>query len=290
MKNKQQDKFEFEHDKQLSKKEKTNYIKIFDGLCKLIREECSDNGNNREQRINALEDNLYNIIKKYPELLNMKKYVFCKYPYQKNRDFYYYGRTFLYYLNFHELYNIIDKLCDDIEICKQPTIEYKSLFFDLIPTIPMNYMLDPQHWLEEYNKKSKLIISILKKHPELLSFKNKINGNNFASQILSNFGENDKYLKPFMPYILESLNNSEIATQTNKSGYNLGMLCALYKQQELFEMAYKNPKARLQKNNVGNTMEMIAKNKGLIIPLLPNKEVYDFHNQIIRGKIENICK
>ncbi len=61
------------------------------------------------------------------------------------------------------------------------------------------------------------------------------------------------------------------------------MYAAHYKNQELFDIAY-HPKARVQKNKQGDTMEMIANNNGLIIPPLTEEQVYDYHDEEISKK------
>ena len=54
--------------------------------------------------------------------------------------------------------------------------------------------------------------------------------------------------------------------------YNLGMLCAKYKRQDLFNLAYQNPVAREQKNIDGYTMIDVALENGLTIPTLTDDE------------------
>lgn len=284
---KNKNKYEFEHSKSLTRKEKKYYARVFDELCKLISDECYKKGNNREQRIKALENNLFNVIKKYPELLYIKKYIYQQTSSAGSTVGYYdYSRTFLYELYAFEMYDLIEKLCEDVEICKLPTFGDSSLFFRLIPSEP-----DPKHQncVDEFNKKSKLITNILQKHPELLSFKNQWE-NNFAGEIISNFKPNSEFIKPFIPFIHASLEDSEIATQQNNRGFNIGMLCAHYKHQELFNVAFQNSSARAQKNDVDDTMEMIANNNGLIVPPLSDKQVYDHYNEVVSKKIEEICK
>lgn len=286
--NSKKDRYEFTRDNNLTKKEKIFYVELFEKLCKLMSDECYKDGYNKKQRIKALEDNLLKVIQKYPELLFMKKYninhstVGCE-----TLTYYNYSITFLYEVAFYKLYNVIEQLCvENLDICSFPTFDKRKLFFDIIPEKPNAKY---QHSIDEYNAKRKLTLSLLEKHPALLYLKDGW-GENFANIILRSYSSDSEFIKPFMPYILKSLNNTEIATQKDYYGCNLGMVCALKKDQELFDIAYQNPKARLQKNNDGETMEMIANNNGLIVPPLTDEQVYEFYNERMNKKIEDICK
>lgn len=282
--NMDKDKFEFVHSKALTKKEKKFYVNLYKQLCCLIDDEYRKKGNNKQQRMKALQDNLYKVIKQYPELLYINRYILESEPPFRTGSYYY---TFLYELMEYDLYELIEKLCDDVEVCKLTTCFGRPLIYWLIPKDPHpdNYQFD----IDCYNKKIKSVLSILEKHPELLYFQDN-EGYNLAGRIISQYSNGSKYLKPFIPYILDSIKDSLIAEQQTKKGYNLGMLCAYYKHQELFEIAYNNTKARMQKNNAGDTMEMIANNNGLIIPPLSDEQIYDFYNEIISKKIDDICK
>ena len=57
------DKFSFVHKKQLTRKQMQHYIKIYTGLEDLISKESYKEGNNKEQRMRALEDNIVKVIK-----------------------------------------------------------------------------------------------------------------------------------------------------------------------------------------------------------------------------------
>ncbi len=287
--NSKKDRYEFTRDNNLTKKEKIFYVELFEKLCKLMSDECYKDGYNKKQRIKALEDNLLKVIQKYPELLFMKKYnINHSTVGYEIRTYYDNSITFLYeVVASYKLYNVIEQLCvENIDICSFHTFDKRKLFFEIIPEKPNAKY---QHSIDEYNAKSKLALSLLEKHPSLLYLKNRW-GENFANVILRSYSSDSEYIKPFMPYILKSLNNTEIATQQDYYGYNLGMVCALNKHQELFDIAYQNPKARLQKNDDGETMEMIANNTGLIVPPLTDEQVYEFYNERINKKIEDICK
>lgn len=270
------EKFVFEN-KKLSRKEKIKLGKLYLGIRKLICEETHEKGNNKEQRIKALEDNIIKVIKKYPELLHMTRYEWVSiehygvYYGKYSED----GETILYDFLHCGLENVLKELCQDIEVCKL--------------NVHMGWNIVSQLAFDCFSRRLDLLNYILDMHPELLSHQD-CNGYNPASRIIKSHYHEKDILKKFEPYILESLKDEKIATQQDSSGYNIGMLCAHFKLQEYFDVAYKNAVAREQKNENGETMKIIANNNGLIVPPLTDEEVYDFYNKRIEEKFEEMLK
>ncbi len=136
---------------------------------------------------------------------------------------------------------------------------------------------------EESNK---LLAYILHTNPTLIRHISHRFGYNIGMSCVKFCSNTDTF-----DYIVKATINDEVASlQTDPRGNNIGMLCAEQKKQELFNLAYQNPKARLQKNRNGDNMAMIAQNNGLIVPPLSEEEVKEYYEQIITEKVDEICK
>ncbi|MBE7074962.1 MAG: hypothetical protein E7376_03190 [Clostridiales bacterium] len=283
------DKVFYEGNKKLTRKEKKFLEKLFRNLSTLIENECKNakEGQNREQRIRALEDNLLKVINQYPELLYVVRYD-C-YPAAGGfpTNYSIYGKSILFDIKTNGLNNLLKELAKDPEICKVTVSSNTCLLFKLIPDPPFS---DIERSVKEYKKELDLFKEIYETNPELIYFQDQ-KGKSICHYILENdYNRYNKYIQDLEPYMLESLKSNSIVTYQDKNGNNLGMLFAKKGLQKLFNEAFSNQEARMQKNNSGETMEIIANNKGLIIPPLTDKQVYDFYNSIISKKIDKLCK
>lgn len=285
--NKNEDKYKFEKSK-LSKKEQKFYVNIFDGLVQLIKDETRKSGNNETVRIKALEDSLYDTIQKYPELLNIKQFKLISDAFNEGFNVYDESRTFLNYLLESGMYGLIEKIGNNLDVCRMQTYDDNILLFDLA------------------YKNPSLTTSFLEKDPSLLSMKD-YDGNNFASHIITgeyiNYVEgeyvnyiegkyvnNVDYVKKYMPFIIKSLEDTNLATQLNNDGENLGMLCAKNGYPQLLEIAIKNKKAKIQENRAGKTMEIIGIENGYVHPKISDKKFYALYSEFINKKINEVIK
>ncbi len=282
MYNSDNDKFEFIHNKLLTKKQKQHYIKIYTGLVKLIEDESRKTGDNQKQRINVLQDKLISIIQSYPELLYMKHYKYNKSYLEPYHDDY--SISFQKHLLNREFFGVLENICQNIDICKLEAFMGSSLLFLIAPF--GGFSLDKD--FDE--KRLQLVRTLLKKHPELFTFKDENYNQNLGMYLIGSINDDNQLSDEQTQIVKQFIEHPIACLQQDGTGCNLGMLAAYYKNQELFDLAYQNPKARMQKNKHGDTMEMIANNNGLIIPPLTDEQVYDFYNEIISKKIDDICR
>ena len=267
--------FEFIHKKKLTKKQKQHYIKIYEGLVKLIKEECSKKGENQEQRIKALQATLITVVSRYPELLYMKSY-------EGDKDAY--STTFQQKLNIYGLIDVLENICQDVNVCELEAFGHISLLFSIV--IYKNF--DFAKGQDE--KRFELVKSLLKKHPELLTFRDGRYNENLGMYLIRELNADNKQAELLIPIIKMFIEDPDACRQRDGDGYNLGMLAAKYKIKELFDLAVKNAQARKQKNFNGDTMEIIAKNNGIQVPTLTDKEIYFHYREILDEKIDDICK
>ena len=87
-----------------------------------------------------------------------------------------------------------------------------------------------------------------------------------------------------------ALKDNIASTQQNSNGYNIGMLVACGKDQELFDIAVKNTDAKLQTNNYGYNMVMLALKNGLDVSLPEKNNTKEYYELLINKKVNDICK
>ena len=244
------DKFEFIHNKQLTKKQKQHYIKIYTGLVKLMQDESRKIGNNQKKRINVLQDQLISVIQRYPELLYMKYYQYNNaYPNSYHDD---HAGSFQLQLLNYELFEVLENICQDINICKLEALMGRSLLFLIAPWGNFSTSKD----FDE--KRLQLVKTLLKKHPELLTFIDQKYNQNLGMYLIGSINDDNQLADERTQIVKQFIEHPIASLQQDENGCNLGMYAAHYKNQELFDIAYQNPKARVQKNKQGDTMEMIA--------------------------------
>lgn len=251
----------------ISFKKRKKLEDIFKKLTSLMHDISREDGNNKDVKKQILEEKLIEVIKTHPEIMYMLHYGpdSCGY----------FSRTasFAYYCLEYGYLKLFDELCNNKDVCTMQMWDDKT-------TIGYLALMD----------RYPLLMQILEKHPDLIRHQTK-DGNlwlDFAYKM--NHINTDKNIINLNKLLKKVIMDDIACLQVDKNGNNIGMLCAKYKNQELFELAYKNPEARKQVNKDGDNMAMIANNNGLIVPPLSEEEVKEFYTQQIHSKVDEICR
>ena len=258
----------------VKRKEKEALIKIFNWCIKQLRNvNRSDKGANNIAKINALEDKITEIVEVLPKLKYMKKE-------------HYDGFNLVHVDIIAELAagNRMYKLLKECCTPPQTTLITGYHGFTMLEhlAIHMDWSYAKSH--EDKQKIVDIILNAIQDDKVL--FHKGLNGQNFGMFCINHLDRNTE-LKSVVELFIT---NPETATMQDANGNNIGMLCAICNQQELFELAYKNPVARLQRNNKGETMALIANNNGLLVPPLTEQELYEEYSNIYEEQIKNLCK
>lgn len=263
------EKYTYVGNNRISFKKRKKLEEMIKKLTELMYDINRKDGNNKLVKKQILEEKLIDVIKTYPELMYMLHYTL------NNSDHFDRTHSFAYYALEYEYYKLLKEMCNSQDVCTMQmwdgniTIEYLALT-DRYP----------------------LLFEILDEHPCLLRYPTSSSENlglEFAYKI-NNDNKNTNIDANAIEFIKRFINDEIACLQVDKNGNNIGMLCAKHKNQELFELADKNPKARQQVNKDGDNMEMIANNNGLIVPPLSEEEVRDYYKEQLCKKVDEICK
>ncbi len=257
----------------VSRKEKEALIKIFNWCIEQLHSVSrSDKGANNIARINALEDKITEIIEVLPKLKYMKKE--------------HYKGSNLVHVDIiaesaasNRMYKLLAECCNCDAIlltghCGFTMLEYFAIHMDW-------------SYAKNSEDKQKIVDIILNAiQDEKVLFHKGFSGKNFGMFCVDHLDKNPELISVVEKYIT----NPETALMQDDNGFNIGMECARLKEQELFELAYKNPGARNQRNNKGETMALIANNNGMLVPPLTEQELYEEYSSIYEEQIKNLTK
>ena len=243
----------------ISPAKKKKLFNIYNGLYELMNKINSKKGNNAEIQKQIFENKLIEVFREYPELLYI------------NTDEL--NKSFLYHAIGNNYFNFVKEMLQNEEVCKMSIWSNVSVIEDLLV-----YTKD-----EKYHN---IAYQAINTFPRLLRSTICGNGFNLGMQLC----DREKLTDIQAKIVYMTIEDEIACLQTSPKGNNIGMLCAKYKKQEFFEKAFKNPRARLQRNKDGDNMEMMAQKNGLIIPPLTEKEVREFYEESISKQIDELCK
>jgi len=273
--------FKFEN-KDLSYKEKKKLAQIFVEIERLINDVCDiqiERGGHhwkrpilsdeeakelqakmkeKEQKIDVLQDKLIMVFEKYPELLRMTK--------KEDRR----TSDFLKILTNKKLCRTLKHLLQ-----KDETLCYKEneLGYNIISLLAMSW----------HGELCDLLLELVNENKNLLKHQDS-SGRTLAMHcdfVVS--GKLDDIVKM-------SLQDDEIALLQDKSGNNLGMVCAWKKRQDLFDLAYQNEKLRKQTDHFGFSMYDKARMQGLKLPELTKDEQREIIDKNMSKRIDYILE
>ena len=257
-------------DIKVSKKEKEALTRIFNWCIEqLYSVNRSDKGANNTAKINALEDKITEMVEVLPKLKYMKKEIdpYCT-------------KTIAELAASKQMVKLLKECCAPAH-----TVLVKGdSGFTMLEHLAIHFNGSYTETEEDRKILQKIILNALEDE-KVLKYTNS-RGENFGMFCVSHLKECPELIPVVEKYIL----NPETATMQDGAGYNIGMECARFKQQELFELAYKNPVARLQRNNKGETMALIANNNGILVPPLTEDELYEKYTFIYEELLKNFCK
>ena len=254
----------------VKRKEKEALVKIFNWCIKeLWNVNRSDKGANNTAKINALEDKITEMVEVLPKLKYMKKEIgsYCT-------------RTIAELAASKQMFKLLKECC----VPAHTVLVKGDCGFTFLEHLVIHFNSTYSKTEEDRKIIQKIILNALEDE-KVLKYTNS-RGENFGMFCVSHLKECPELIPVVEKYIL----NPETATMQDGAGYNIGMKCARFKQQELFELAYKNPVARHQRNNKGETMALIANNNGILVPPLTEDELYEEYTFIYEELLKNLCK